>query len=220
MRIVKIIQTNVSILLFAFIFGNYDVFAQQKVDLEKPQGELYQLAKKSGEQHTSIGFLPDRSVLAPNLRHLSRHSTDVIIGRVLSNYSRLSDTRDEVHKFLTVFVQMVYKGTVVNAGEITIRTLGGSWLYNNGISLTWMPVGELIPMDGKSYVFFLTKVDDDNYLPSLGAQSIFEMDFGTETITPTDMNKRVPVVIKYANAPLQEFLDEVESVITEEVHEF
>jgi len=231
MRIVKISLTGVSIILLALIIGRHDVFAgqsnkdnerleQQYRDLEKPQGALYKIAKKSGEKHTTIAFLPDRSVIAPNLRQLSRRSTDVIIGRVLANYSQLNSAKDEVQKFLTVFVQMVYKGTVVNAGQITIKTLGGSWLYSDGVSLTWMPVGETSPLDGKSYIFFLTKDGDGNYIPSLGAQGVFEMDFEIGVIVPIDMNKRDPVVAKYANAPLQEFMDEITSVIAEEVHEF
>jgi hypothetical protein len=233
----KIILSCVATVALMSGFEGRELFAKQKVgqgkqakteeyyrEMSKPRGELYKAAKKERKEHVVLSFVPDRSVLAPNLRQLSRRSTDVIIGRVLENHSSLNDEGDEIHKFLTVFVQQVFKGTVIGAGTITIRQLGGSWRYSDGLVVTWMPVGEVIAIDGNSYVFFLNKSEDaetdedaDCYLPTLGAQGVFELDFELDAIAPTDLNKRDPVVGKYKNIPMADFFDEIESVVGEEV---
>jgi len=211
----------------SFVFITADVckvFAESRNDKANKQnhsefnGTLYKIAKNNAEENTVIGFLPDRSVLAPNLRQLSRFSSDVIIGRVLRNFSYINESGDEIDKFITVFVQMVFKGTVANASEITIKQSGGSWRYSDGTTITWMPFGEAPTLDGKSYVFFMKKdVDKEYYIPSLGTQGVFEIDFDTESVVSTDLNKRDPIVEKYSNAPLEDFLDEIRSVIGEEV---
>jgi len=91
-----------------------------------------------------------------------------------------------------VFVQDVFKGTIVNGSGIEVKQLGGSWLYGDGTSISWRPVDETATVDGKSYVFFLIKEKDKEiYMPSLGVQSVFEMDFDTNTITPTDWIKEI-----------------------------
>jgi len=233
----------IAMLMFLFCFGQNGMFAGQKKgqedesgkidehyqDANKPFGELYkqaQMENKEKADHIILSFMPDRSVVAPNLRQLSRHSTDIIVGRVLENRSYLNDKGDEIHKFLTVLVQQVFKGTIVNAGRVTIRQLGGTWLYNDGFAVTWMPVGESIPTDGKSFVFFLHKGEDSEdetagyYIPTWGAQGVFELDFELDVISPTDLNKRDPVVIKYMNIPMTDFFDEIDFVVNEEVSGF
>jgi len=211
--------------LLAFVFiGNADNAAAQpkpKNNNQEFRGALYKEARNKKEEHVVLNYLPDRSVLAPNLRHISRHSTDVIVGNVLQTLSYLNDSGDEIDKFVTVLVQQVFKGTAVSGGRITIKRSGGTWLYGDGTIVTWAPLGEAPELNGKSYVFFLVKDNDSkHYVPSLGAQGVLELDFKTGVIIPTDLNRRNPLVMKYLNSPLQDFLDEVQSVVDEEISEY
>ncbi len=191
---------------------------QQNMDKQRPKGKLYQMAKKTKKEHAIFTFLSDRSVVASNIRELARRSTEIIMGRVLRNRAYLNDEGDEIHKFINVFVQDVFKGAIVKRSGIEVRQLGGSWLYNDGTALSWYPADALVAQDGKSYIFFLIKDENkEYYIPSLGVQSIFEIDFDTRSITPADLFKGDPVVIKYHNAPLFDFLNEIKSAVSEEV---
>jgi hypothetical protein len=239
----KRFMTAIAALMLITGFCQHEMFAKQKneqnagggktedyyYEKNKPRGELYKQAQKENKEnagHVILNFLPDRSVVAPNLRQLSRFSTDIIIGRVLENRSYLNDEGDEIHKYLTVLAQQVFKGTIVNAGRITIRCLGGTWLYSDGFAVTWIPIGETVPTDGKSFVFFLSEGEDSEdetagyFIPTLGTQGVFEIDFDMDVIVPTDLNKRDPVVRKYLNVPMTEFFDEINSVVGEEVSDF
>ena len=210
-----------------FLACEYSVFAEQydKEQIEynhranqEPKGKLYRLAKQENKAHAILTFQSDRGMIAPNIRQLVRRSTDIIVGKVLINRAYLNDEGDEIYKFINVFVQVVYKGAIANRSRIEVKQLGGSWLYNDGTVLTWQPGDALLTTNGKSYVFFLVKDKENQYfVPSQGVQSVFELDFGTSSITPTDLNKRDPVVIKYKNAPIQDFLNEIRSTVSEEV---
>ena len=180
----------------------------------EPKGKLYGLAKQAGGKHAILRFHSDRGVVAADLREMERRSTDIIVGRTITNRAYLNDAGDEMHKILTIYVQNVFKGGIINGSGIEVKTLGGSWVYSDGTALSWYPADSIPLHDGASYVFFLNK-EDEYYVPSIGVQSIFEIDFDTNTIMPNDLFNLDPVVVRYKNAPLMDFLKEIKGVIGE-----
>ena len=228
----KSITLIILLMVFVSCLNTHELFAKQNSEPNgydektKPQGEIYKLAKQTKDKnsdHVTLSFIPDRSVIAPNVRQLSRYSTEIIVGRVVENRSYLNNEGDAIHKYLTVLVQDSIKGSIDPGLVIQIQQFGGSWLYSDGLAVTWMPVGEVIAQDGKSYVFFLNNGKAEyaeHYLTTLGAQGVFELDFELDVIVPTDLNKRDPVVRKYTNVSITDFFDEINSVVNEEVSGF
>jgi hypothetical protein len=190
---------------------------REKREDKAPYENLYEYAKAKGSQNAMARFISNRSVIAPNIRALVRYSTDIIIGRPMESKTNASDKGDEIHKYIKLFVQKVYKGNINKRSNITVKTMGGSWMYDDGTTVSWQPIDAFQIINNNSYVLFINKENDNNYLPSLGIQSIFKIETETNTITPIDMNKRDPVVRKYLNMATEEFIKEITSTVNEEV---
>ena len=190
--------------------------SQIREDNVKPAGKLYALAKKAGKKHAYLTFQSDRGVIAADIKEMMRRSSDVIVGRALKKRGYLNAEGDEMHRIVTIYVQNVFKGGIINGSGIEIKTLGGTWLYSDGTAMSWYPADARPVHDGRSYVLFLNR-EEEYYVPSFGVQSVMEMDFETESIMPNDLFKLDPVVVKYKNAPLIEFLNEIRAAAKEEL---
>ncbi len=184
-------------------------------DNRRPIGKLYDLAKKQNKKHAHLTFQSNRGIIAADLREMMRRSTYVIVGRGKKNRGYLNEEGDEIHRINTLYVQEVLKGEMLNAIGIEVKTLGGTWIYADGTALSWYPVDARPIFDGKSYIMFLNK-EKEYYIPSFGVQGIFEIDGESRSIMPNDIFRLDPVVTKYKNAPLREFLNELRITAQEE----
>jgi hypothetical protein len=188
-------------------------------DKTKPKGTLYDKAKaaKKGRNnnHVIIAFRDEIGTINVDLRQLTMRSTNILVGRVLSNKSYLNDARDDIYTVHKVMVQSVLKGDLDNGNVIDIQVIGGGWRYSDGTwvskrSTNMLPIG-----NGSSYVFFLNLKDPSlrSYVPSSRVQSIYNLEFDTGTIMPNSRYKLDPLVTKYKNISIDSFLAEIRPLV-------
>lgn len=175
-----------------------------------PKGKLYTQAKDlidgSGKQVAAIAFKLNEGTIVPNIQTLIRYSDDIIIGKIIENKSCLDDT-EEIYTVSKVFVQETVKGDNISGSVIKIRMQGGSWVYADGVIVTKIPMDARLLDNDKNYIFFLKKeYDDQCYELSAGVQSIYGMDFNSNSIIPINLNRNDPMVRKYSNALITDFL--------------
>jgi hypothetical protein len=175
-----------------------------------PKGKLYMQAKalidRSGRQVATIAFKLNDGTIVPNIQTLIRYSEDIIIGKIIENKSYLDDN-EEIYTVSKVFVQEAAKGDIVSGSVIKIRRQGGSWGYADGVFVTKVPVDARLLDNDKNYIIFLNKGDDDQYYDlSAGVQSIYGMDFSSNSIFPINLNRNDPMVRRYSNALITDFL--------------
>jgi hypothetical protein len=181
-----------------------------------PKGELYKQAKqiieKKGGGIAGIGFLLNEGTIIPNLCTLSRYSDEIIIGQVNNPYfETYIDDDGELYTIYKLLVTQNIKGDIDTGNVVEIRIKGGSWTYLDGVSLVKIPVDTRFISVDKYYAFFLKKnnADDEYYDLSVGAQSIYELDYDSNSIIPSIIKKSDPLVMKYEHMKISDFLDEI-----------
>ena len=176
----------------------------------------------TGEEISIELFKSDRSVTVVDIKELTRRSTDIIVGRPLVNKSsfRKGNVLEDVHTMHLILVQTVLKGDMKTGSSVDLRMPGGAFISSDNKVSRRLASDARLLRDGASYFIFIKKrnrQDEDVYIPALGIQSIFEIDFDTKTVIPCDTLKSAPVVQKYLNAPLEAFWEEIKFAVSSEV---
>jgi len=167
-------------------------------------------------------FHSDRAVTVSDIKELTRRSTDIIVGRPLTNNSIFlkGSTIDDVHTNHTMLVQAVFKGDIKAGSKIILRMPGGAFLDSDDKAVTLVALDARPLREGVSYFIFMKRLSEEFeylYVPALGIQSIFEIDAETNTIIPCDTLQSSPVVQKYLRASVTAFLEEIKSLVSTEI---
>lgn len=172
-----------------------------------PRGNMAQLYKS------------DRRVTIADIKELTRRSTDIVVGWSMGNRSPYSESADTAYIAHRIQVQTVIKGTIPSGSAIELIMPGGAWIRPDGTRV-FMHASDARPVrDGVSYILFLRRKDDvagDQWMPSAGIQSLYEIEPDTESIIPCDLLESDPVVAKYKNASVGEFMEELISAVASE----
>jgi len=115
----------------------------------------------------------------------------------------------------------VLKGDIKAGSSIDFRMPGGVYFDSEDNIINRM-VADARPLrEGASFFIFMKRSnrleEEDVYIPSLGIQSIFEIDTDTNTVIPCDTLKSDPVVHKYLHAPLKAFWEEILFTVSSEI---
>jgi hypothetical protein len=107
-----------------------------------------------------------RSSHAPS--DLPADKSDLIVeATVAESHAFLSDDKTGVYSEFSIIVSRVLKvspGIPVNLGDtIVAERFGGKVRYSSGQVIRCRIEGQGVPMLGKAYLFFLSKVDQDSY---------------------------------------------------------
>lgn len=219
--ILKILAT----ILYATIFLCTKItFAEElnKNDTEKMIQTTKDVAGDSRGRVAVELIKSDRSVTVSDLKELSRRSTAIIIGRPLAvaNKSRYNEKTDEVRTSRLIHVQTVLKGSIENGSSIFLETPDGTYVRRDGV-VGLRRASDARPVrEGVSYFIFLRESNGEKknvYRPSLGVQGIFEIEPETNTILPCDLVKSDPVVKKYENASVEDFMNELVAALSMEL---
>ena len=81
-RLVALATTLIVMLIGLSPAGEATSFAQE------PNQDLYELAKKAGGKLV-LRYLPDRSVVYPNLEELAKRTDIIVVGRTLGHRAKL-----------------------------------------------------------------------------------------------------------------------------------
>jgi hypothetical protein len=163
-------------------------------------------------------FKSDRSVIIADIKELTRRSTHIVVGWVVNNRSRLSENSDNAYISHMIQVQTVIKGDIKNGSTIELRSRGGTWVRPDGKRIDRL-ASDARPLRNKvSYFIFMKKEypAQKGFIPALGSQSLYQIESDTNSILPCDLVKEDPVVQKYENISIQEFMDELISAVASE----
>jgi hypothetical protein len=190
-------------ILVAQLAGELKAYAQQ------PDRDLHDQAKKAGGKFV-LRYLPDRSVIYPNVEELANRSDLIVVGRTLGNRARLRADGKFITKDFWVKLQEVIKGDLRNASTILVSLPGGSYMFEDKTYVLVSPRKYKTAEDNKTYVFFLKK-KGTNYKGhelSGGIQGQFEITSGK--VEPADLLDD-PVVVKYKGMRAGTFLAQIHS---------
>jgi hypothetical protein len=184
-----------------------------------PGKSLYDNVKGEDKgSRIAMPFKSDRSVTMADITELTRRSSDIIIGRPLRSRSFLSEQGKDVYSMNLIQVQTVIKGSIKNGSVVDLKTPGGAWMYSDGTRISRFPSDARLLRENASYFLFIKKENKDkkHWVPAVGIQSQFEVDSDTNSITPCDLVETDPVVKKYKNAPMGEFVSEIIAAVAAE----
>ena len=165
-------------------------------------------------------FDSDRGVIVSDIKELTRRSTEIIIGRPLANKSFYDEKRDEARTLHLLQVQTVFKGHIENGSSIELEIPGGGYIGRDGKAHHRRASDARALRENVSYFIFMrenTEGKKNVYRPAFGVQGIFEMNPEVNTVLPCDLVKSDPVVKKYENASIADFMDELMTAISTEV---
>jgi hypothetical protein len=155
----------------------------------------------------------NEGTIIPNLYALiSRYTDEIIIGQVNNTFVETNiDDDGELYSIYKLLVSENIKGDIDTGNVVEIRIKGGSWTYLDGVSVVKTPVDTRFISIDKNYMFFLkkNKADDEYYDLSVGAQSIYELDYDSNAIIPLLIKKSDPLVMKYEHMKIGDFLGEL-----------
>lgn len=217
-RIIKIIMAGLLIFTIFVAADKKDInIRDNNSDKIIPHGLLYDSIKQKGSI-LRTAFKSDRSVIVANISEMTMRSSAIVVGKALNSRAYLTDSADDLYIVNQIMVQTVIKGDVLNGNILEMRTPGGAWSYSDGTRVSKMPSDARPVRPGEGYILFLAekKLGDKYWTPTFGVQSVFEIDSDTISITPIDLLETDPVVMKYKNAFLKEFLEEIRSAAASE----
>jgi hypothetical protein len=166
----------------------------------------------------AMPFRTDRSVTVADIKELTRRSSDIIVGRPLRSKCFLNNGGDDIYSVDLIQVQTVIKGKIINGSVVELQTAGGAWMYPDGTRVVRFPTDARLLRQDASYFIFMKREGPDKHewMPALGIQSIFELDGDTQSVNPCDLVETDPVVKKYKNASIAEFVSEIVAAVASE----
>jgi len=222
----KTCKLGIKTIVLCAAFGIYAIAAQiESTDGNAGDGRFRELEEKAASVNDAANvelFKSNRGVTVADIRELTRRSTDIIVGRPLAIKSsfRKGSGLDDVHTMHLILVQTVLKGDVKAGSSVHLRMPGGIFIDDKDNVVNRLASDVRPPREGASYFIFMKKRNGDEkeaYIPSLGIQSLFEIDFDTNTVIPCDTLKSSPVVQKYLRAPATAFWEEISFEVSSEV---
>ncbi|HYX27971.1 MAG TPA: hypothetical protein VE863_05350 [Pyrinomonadaceae bacterium] len=145
--------------------------------------------------------------------------SDLIVEAVVSeSHAFLSNDKTGIHSEFTLLVSKPPKltnGLVINVNDrIVGERFGGRIKYPSGQITRWRIGREGIPIIGKRYLFFLTKMDEDTY------EILTAYEIQGDTVSPLDGSRTEPggrqgasIFDKHSGENLDSFMAEVDTAI-------
>ena|SRR5215831_16975977 len=178
---------------------------------QEPDQDLHQQTRNAGGKLV-LRYLPDRSVIYPNIEELAQRSDLIIVGRTLGHRPRMRADGKFITKDFSVMVQEVIKGNLRGGSTIVVSLPGGSQRFDDGTYIFLSPRKYTMAQDNRTYVFFL-KNKGTTYAGhelSGGIQGQFDITNGkVEAADQLDD----PVVVKYQGMTIGTFLAQIHSAV-------
>jgi hypothetical protein len=177
---------------------------------QEPDQDLHELAKKAGGKLV-LRYLPDRSVIYPNLQELAKRSDIIVVGRTLGHRPKLRGDGKFITKDFWVRVQSVFKGDLPNGKTILVSLPGGSYMFPDKTFVFVNPYKYKQAEDSRTYVFFLRNkgATYSGHELAGGPQGLF--DITGDTVEPAHRVPGDPVLTKYKGMRTVTFLAQLES---------
>jgi hypothetical protein len=203
-RAILIVTAATAIFLAASPGSSPTAFAQE------PDQDLHQLARQAGGKLV-LRYLPDRSLIYPNLQELAKRSDIIVVGRTLGHRSRLRGDGKFITKDFWVRVQSVFKGDVPNGKTILVSLPGGSYMFPDKTFIYLNPYKYKQAEDSRTYVFFLKKKGTTyaGHELAAGPQALF--DITGRTVEPAHRVPGDPLLVKYKGKRTAMLLAHLES---------
>lgn len=124
-----------------------------------------------------------------NLANVVASSKLIIVGKIISKESRLSDDGDDIYTDYVVAPEKIIKGKSV--GSVTFSVYGGLIDFPNGTSaqittLEWQQL-----QVGEKYALLLSQADD-HYYPANGVEALFKLSTSDGTVDAIAAHDRAP----------------------------
>ena len=175
-----------------------------------PAGDRTLKAKAKQERHLIQVEKPAGPGRYADLSGLAGDSTAVIIGTPQTNISQLTPDGMSITLDYRVKVEYVYKGALREGDFVTVSLPGGMVKFEDGSTAEVRTSGFRKMQDGKTYALFLTPKGRGAFVPTGGAQGVF--DIPTTSVTrAVKSHVLVPndPVLKYHEADVKDFLKEL-----------
>ncbi len=176
---------------------------------DSEKGTLYDRARKAKDKTLREMITSDGSFIAADLVELSRRSNAIIVGTPFNNMSQLANEGKSLETIYSVRVNRVFKGKIKPGHVIKVILPGGAYLFRDGTRVFLYPPNMALLKREQHYIFYLKSSPAGEHTLSNGAQGLFELDSSTNTMAPCSLLRNHPVVVKYKNMPINEFLLQV-----------
>jgi hypothetical protein len=161
-----------------------------------------------------ISDTSQQSIIYNDLNGLAKASTAVIVCATKSNRCRLSSNGQYVTTDYQVLVNEVLKGSMRAGNIITASTPGGLKVFDRSTSMLIQVPDFRRPINGRTYLFFLNQSGENSMLALTGGpQGAFELPGNGKGVRPSDLRPDHPLVRKYKNKDVKEFLKEVRQAV-------
>jgi len=178
---------------------------------QEPNQDLHQQTKNAGGKLV-LRYLPDRSVIYPNIEELAKRSDLIVVGRTLGHRARMRGDGKFITKDFSVMVQEVIKGNLTEGSTIVVSLPGGSYQFDDGSYVFLSPRKYTMAQDNRTYVFFLKNKGTtySGHELSGGIQGQFEITSGkVEAADQLDD----PIVVKYRGIRTGTFLAQIHGAV-------
>lgn len=206
----KKIRLNFVLVTLAVIVGGAEVFAQTA----KPKVTLHDRVKKANGKLV-LKYKPSRATVYPNVQELAKRSDLIIVGRVLSHKSNLTQDERFITQDFLIKVHEMIKGDLARGRSVLLSMPGGTHRFSDGGYAAIMPVGYKHPEDGGIYVFFLKSKDKNSTYNGQRLvserQGMFALTAGT--VQPADLAVDDPMNLKYREMTAASFLKEIHKAV-------
>lgn len=190
------------------------VLAPSLLTLAQQKGSLHDRAKQSGGKLVEK-FKADRSSAYPNLEELAKRSTAIIIGHAIANRAHLTTDGNSVTTDFSILVQEVVKGNLRPGSVAVVSLPGGGHRFDDGVTAFLYAANYKRAQNGKAYAFFLDKKGavSRGWQLTGGIQGQFELDSDSGKVTPAGTAGHDPLVDRYRNKPIKDFLVELHKAV-------
>lgn len=155
--------------------------------LGKPDG-LHKAATLSDGNYIGLDDNPG-FIVYQDLGHIASQSSHVVVGTVVSNACQLRTYGEHIVTRYEVRITEALKGDESVGKLITVDLPGGRYTFTDATTAEIRTPHFLKMFDGHTYLLYLSKVTDvdehvDRYMPTGGAQGVFELAADEKTVIP------------------------------------
>lgn len=120
----------------------------------KPGPTLHERARKAGGTYV-LTYRPNNATVYPNVEELAKRSELIVIGRILSHQTKVTDDEQFIFQDYQIKVQELVKGDLPRGSALTVSLPGGKHRFADGTYVAVMPVDYQPLEDGAIYALFL-----------------------------------------------------------------
>jgi hypothetical protein len=175
------------------------------------KNKLQEMARKSGG-HFVLRYQPGKAVY-PNVEELAKRSDIVVIGRTLGHRSKLTADGNFIHTDFLVRVQEVVKGET-SSSSLTVTMPGGGYRFDDGTYAMVELLGQRLPEDQNTCVFFLSRPkggDARSY--ALASESQGFVDLTSGNAQPSSSRPDDAFNVRYKQLSAVDFLRELHKAV-------